>query len=47
MSPETLDQVLVEAAQSGSTAAFARLVERHQQALRLPAAHERELGAGR
>lgn len=34
MSPENLDQVLVEAAQSGSSAAFARLVERHQQALR-------------
>jgi len=34
MSPEGIDEALVEAAQSGSTGAFARLVERHQQALR-------------
>lgn len=34
MSPEGIDTTLVEAARSGSTAAFARLVERHQQALR-------------
>lgn len=34
MSPENLDEVLVEAARAGSTSAFARLVERHQQALR-------------
>jgi RNA polymerase sigma-70 factor (ECF subfamily) len=34
MSPAGLDVELVEAAQAGSTAAFARLVERHQQALR-------------
>jgi RNA polymerase sigma factor (sigma-70 family) len=34
MSPEGLDQALVEDAQAGSAGAFARLVERHQQALR-------------
>lgn len=34
MSPESLDQELVEAARAGSTGAFARLVERHQQPLR-------------
>lgn len=34
MSPEGIDLALVEQAQAGSTAAFARLVERHQQALR-------------
>ncbi|MEO8114542.1 MAG: RNA polymerase sigma factor [Phenylobacterium sp.] len=34
MSPDGLDQTLVAAAQAGSTEAFARLVERHQQALR-------------
>jgi RNA polymerase sigma factor (sigma-70 family) len=34
MSPAGLDEALVEAAQNGSTQAFARLVERHQQALR-------------
>jgi len=34
MSPEGMDEVLVEAAQRGSASAFARLVERHQQALR-------------
>jgi RNA polymerase sigma-70 factor (ECF subfamily) len=34
MSPGSLDEALVAAAQSGSTEAFARLVERHQQALR-------------
>ena len=34
MSPDGIDTALVEAAQAGSTSAFARLVERHQQALR-------------
>ena len=34
MSPESLDQELVEAARAGSAGAFARLVERHQQPLR-------------
>ncbi len=34
MSPENIDHALVEAAQAGSAGAFARLVERHQQALR-------------
>lgn len=34
MSPEGLDNELVEAARAGSTAAFARLVERHQAPLR-------------
>lgn len=34
MNPEGLDVALVEAAQAGSTRAFARLVERHQQPLR-------------
>lgn len=34
MSPEGLDEDLVAAAQAGSTGAFARLVERHQQPLR-------------
>lgn len=34
MSPEGMDQELVEAAKAGSTGAFARLVERHQQPLR-------------
>jgi RNA polymerase sigma factor (sigma-70 family) len=34
MSPASLDEALVAAAQSGSTEAFSRLVERHQQALR-------------
>ncbi|MFN4177956.1 RNA polymerase sigma factor [Phenylobacterium sp.] len=34
MSPDGLDEALVADAQAGSTAAFARLVERHQQALR-------------
>ncbi|MBX3482296.1 RNA polymerase sigma factor [Phenylobacterium sp.] len=34
MSPEGLDIALVEQARAGSTAAFARLVERHQQAVR-------------
>ena len=34
MSPESLDAALVESAQAGSMAAFARLVDRHQQALR-------------
>ena len=34
MSPASLDEALVAAAQGGSTEAFARLVERHQQALR-------------
>lgn len=34
MSPDGLDQTLVAAARAGSTEAFARLVERHQQALR-------------
>ena len=34
MSPTSLDEALVAAAQGGSTEAFARLVERHQQALR-------------
>ncbi len=34
MSPEGLDVELVEAARRGSASAFARLVERHQQALR-------------
>jgi RNA polymerase sigma factor (sigma-70 family) len=34
MSPASLDEALVTAAQSGSTEAFSRLVERHQQALR-------------
>ena len=34
MSPQGLDTVLVEAAQAGSTGAFSRLVERHQQPLR-------------
>ncbi|MFI4966096.1 MAG: RNA polymerase sigma factor [Caulobacterales bacterium] len=34
MSPASLDEALVAAAQSGSAEAFSRLVERHQQALR-------------
>jgi RNA polymerase sigma-70 factor (ECF subfamily) len=34
MSPEGVDQELVAAAKAGSTGAFARLVERHQQPLR-------------
>lgn len=34
MSPASLDEALVAAAQGGSTDAFSRLVERHQQALR-------------
>lgn len=34
MTPAGLDETLVEAARAGSTTAFARLVERHQQALR-------------
>ncbi|MGZ3402318.1 MAG: RNA polymerase sigma factor [Phenylobacterium sp.] len=34
MSPASPDEALVAAAQSGSTEAFSRLVERHQQALR-------------
>lgn len=34
MSPASLDEALVAAAQRGSAEAFARLVERHQQALR-------------
>lgn len=34
MSPASLDEALVTAAQGGSTEAFSRLVERHQQALR-------------
>lgn len=34
MSPASLDEELVKAAQGGSTEAFSRLVERHQQALR-------------
>src|ERR1700749_3416636 len=34
MSPASLDEALVAAAQSGSTEAFSRLVERHPQALR-------------
>ena len=34
MSPESLDDQLVEAAKAGSASAFARLVERHQQPLR-------------
>ena len=34
MSPASLDEALVAAAQSGSADAFSRLVERHQQALR-------------
>ena len=34
MSPAGLDEALVAAAQGGSTEAFARLVERHQQPLR-------------
>jgi len=34
MTPEGADQALVAAARGGSTEAFARLVERHQQALR-------------
>lgn len=34
MSPQAIDTELVEAAQAGSTSAFSRLVERHQQALR-------------
>jgi len=34
MIPGGLDEALVEAAQAGSTSAFTRLVERHQQAVR-------------
>ncbi|HSV03231.1 MAG TPA: RNA polymerase sigma factor [Phenylobacterium sp.] len=34
MKPEGLDETLVAAAQAGSTEAFSRLVERHQQAVR-------------
>ena len=34
MSPVSLDEALVAAAQAGSTDAFARLVERHQQPVR-------------
>jgi len=34
MSPADIDEELVAAAKAGSTGAFARLVERHQQALR-------------
>lgn len=34
MNPGSLDEALVAAAQGGSTEAFSRLVERHQQALR-------------
>ncbi len=34
MSPASLDEALVAAAQGGSTEAFSRLVERHQQVLR-------------
>lgn len=34
MTPAGLDEALVAAAQGGSTEAFSRLVERHQQALR-------------
>jgi RNA polymerase sigma factor (sigma-70 family) len=34
MSPDGIDVALVEAAKAGSTGAFARLVERHQQPLR-------------
>jgi RNA polymerase sigma-70 factor (ECF subfamily) len=34
MNPAGLDEALVAAAQAGSTDAFARLVERHQQAVR-------------
>lgn len=34
MNSAGVDETLVEAAQAGSTTAFARLVERHQQALR-------------
>jgi len=34
MSPASLDEALVAAAQAGSSEAFSRLVERHQQALR-------------
>ncbi|MDB5423028.1 MAG: polymerase sigma-70 factor,ECF subfamily [Phenylobacterium sp.] len=34
MSPASLDEALVAAAQAGSSDAFSRLVERHQQALR-------------
>ena len=34
MSPDCLDEALVAAAQAGSSDAFSRLVERHQQALR-------------
>lgn len=34
MTPASLDEALVAAAQGGSTEAFSRLVERHQQALR-------------
>lgn len=34
MSPASLDEALVAAAQGGSAEAFSRLVERHQQALR-------------
>ena len=34
MSPASLDEALVAAAQGGSTDAFSRLVERHQQPLR-------------
>jgi RNA polymerase sigma-70 factor (ECF subfamily) len=34
MSPASLDEALVAAAQAGSTDAFSRLVERHQQAVR-------------
>src|ERR1700759_3404755 len=34
MSPASLDEELVAAAQGGSADAFSRLVERHQQALR-------------
>ena len=34
MSPASLEEALVAAAQAGSTDAFARLVERHQQPLR-------------
>lgn len=34
MSPSSVDEELVEAAKAGSTSAFSRLVDRHQQALR-------------
>ncbi|WP_293482553.1 RNA polymerase sigma factor [Phenylobacterium sp.] len=34
MSPGDIDRALVEAAQAGSTAAFSRLVDRHQKAVR-------------